>query len=53
MKFKLGHVVTKTLVQLTIVPSRISIEAVFIVLWQFELVTGDFPMKTAIFHKMK
>jgi hypothetical protein len=40
------------MVQSTFVPSLISIEVVFIVLYQFELVTGDFSMKTAIFHKM-
>jgi hypothetical protein len=31
------------------VPSLISIEAVFIVLKQFELVTGDFSMKMPFF----
>jgi hypothetical protein len=47
---KFEHVVTKAMVQSTFVPSLISIEEGFIVLWQFELVTGDFSMKTAIFH---
>jgi hypothetical protein len=51
-KFKPEYVVTKAMAQSTFVPSLISIEAVFIVLQQFELVTGDFSMKTAIFHKM-
>jgi hypothetical protein len=51
-KLKSGHVVTKAMVQSTFVPSLISIEAVFIVLLQFELVKGDFSMNTAIFHKM-
>jgi hypothetical protein len=51
-KFKPEHVVARAMVQLTFVPSLISVEAVFIVLYQFELVTGDFSMKTAIFHKM-
>jgi hypothetical protein len=51
-KFKPEHVIAKVMVQSTFVPSLISIEAVFIVLNQFELVTGDFSMKTAIFHKM-
>jgi hypothetical protein len=40
------------MVQLTFVPSLISIEAFFIVSWQFELVTGGFSMKTAIFQIM-
>jgi hypothetical protein len=51
-KFKTEHVVTKTMVQSKFVTSLISIEAVFIVLYQFELVTGDYSMKTAIFYKM-
>jgi hypothetical protein len=51
-KFKPEHVVSRAMVQLTFVPSLISVEAVFIVLYQFELVTGDFSVKTAIFHKM-
>jgi hypothetical protein len=51
-KFKPEPVVTKAMVRSTFVPSLISIEAVFIVLKQFELVTGDFSMKTSIFHKM-
>jgi hypothetical protein len=34
------------------VPSSISIEAFFIVSLQFELVTGGFSMKTAIFYNM-
>jgi hypothetical protein len=51
-KFKTEHVVTKAMVQSTFVPSLISMEAVFIFLKQLELVTGDFSMKTAIFHKM-
>jgi hypothetical protein len=44
------NVVAKAIVQSTFVPSLISIEAVFIVLEQFELVTGDFSVKTAIFN---
>jgi hypothetical protein len=51
-RFKPEHVVATAMVQSTFVPSLISIEAVFIVLYQFELVTGDFSMKTAILHKM-
>jgi hypothetical protein len=51
-KFKPGHVVTQAIVQSTFESSLMSIEAVFIVLQQFELVTRDFLMKTAIFHKM-
>jgi hypothetical protein len=51
-KFKTEHVVTKVMVQSTFVPSLISIEPFLIVLKQFELVTGDFSMKTAIFYKM-
>jgi hypothetical protein len=50
-KFKPEHVVAKAMVQSTIVPSLISIEAVFIVLYQFELVTGDFSMKQPFFTK--
>jgi hypothetical protein len=46
------HAVTEAMVQSTFVPSFISIEAFFIVSWQFELVTGGFSMKTAIFHNM-
>jgi hypothetical protein len=51
-KLKPEHVVARAMVQSTFVPSLISVEAVFIVLWQFEPVTGDFSMKTTIFHKM-
>jgi hypothetical protein len=50
-KFKPEHVIAKAMVQLTFVLSLISIEAVFIVLDQFEVVTGDFSMNS-ICHKM-
>jgi hypothetical protein len=40
------------MVQSIFVPSLISIEAFFIVSQQFELVTGGFSVKTAIFHNM-
>jgi hypothetical protein len=40
------------MVQSTFVPSLISIEAFFIVSQQFEIVTGGFSVKTAIFHNM-
>jgi hypothetical protein len=52
IKIKPEHVVARAMVQSTFVPNLISVEAVCIVLQQFELVTGDFLMKTAIFHKM-
>jgi hypothetical protein len=51
-KVKTEHAVTKALFKSTFVQSLIIIEAVFIVLWQLQLVTGDFSMKTSIFHKM-
>jgi hypothetical protein len=51
-KLKPEHGVAKAIVQSTFVPNLFSIEAVFIVLWQFELVTGEFSMKTAIFQKL-
>jgi hypothetical protein len=40
------------MVQSTYVPSLISIEAFFIVSYQFELVRGGFSVKMAIFHNM-
>jgi hypothetical protein len=46
------HAVTKAMVQSTFVPSLISIEAFIIISYQFELVTGGFSMKTAIFCNM-
>jgi hypothetical protein len=39
------------MVQSTFVPSLISIEAVLVVLQQFELVTGHFSMQTVFFNK--